>query len=167
MVPGVQFEVEMVERAAHARLVDEMRNDGVKVVLPIGARAIDMLASVESGDGARPNVWVPLTVVAVRADGLSSHLQGARVPGLLIALVWHIGKPGAVRTFAFTPAELTVVKMIALIQCKRALSVAETVDPTCTRQTVLRRAIEPFAISPGQWRKKLVLMLEDNARSNV
>ena len=50
MVPGVQFEVEMVERAARARLVDEMRKDGVKVALSIGTRAIDMLASVESGD---------------------------------------------------------------------------------------------------------------------
>jgi hypothetical protein len=45
------------------------------------------------------------------------------------------------RTFAFTPSELMLVKMIALIGPAQLFE--------------FQTAIEPFCVSEGQWRRKL------------
>jgi hypothetical protein len=70
------------------------------------------------------------------------------------------------RTFAFTPAELTVVKMIAIIGRTSAARSGEPADPACTPEAVLQNALEPFAMSPGKWRKKIVAILEDKSISH-
>jgi hypothetical protein len=148
---------EMLELVGRARLMDEMMEDGVNVALPMGACEMDMLAYVNSRTGPCRIVSVPINVASFCSDALSSNLEAARVSGLLIALVWGIGNPEDVRTFALTPAELTVVKMIEIIGRANA----------CTPEVVLRNALEPFAMSPGKWRKKITAILEDNPIANA
>jgi hypothetical protein len=141
---------EMLELARRARLMDQLLEDGVNIALPMGACEIDMLAYVNSRTGACRMESVPISVASFCSDALSSNLETARASGLLIALVWGTGNPEDIRTFAFTPAELTLVKMIQII------------GPGA----VLQNALEPFAMSPGKWRKKINAILEDKSIAN-
>jgi hypothetical protein len=158
MVPSERLGLEMFKRAACSRLKDELLNDGIAIAGPIGTCALDMVAWVNSRDGARPGISVPIKVLAVRADELSRNLECTKASGLVVALVWNGLNPGAVRTFAFTPAELIVVRMIALIERENATHMGKAVDPGCAQDTALQEAMEPFTVSPGQWRKKIMTM---------
>ena len=150
MVPCERVALEMFKREACSRLKGELLHDGIKIARPNGARELDMLASVDSRDDT-PNVWVPIKVLAVGAEELASNLQHTKTPGLVIALVWHGSSSKDIRTFAFTPAELIVVKMMALITRENAMR---------ARETTLQRAMEPFTVCPGQWRTKITSMLQ-------
>jgi hypothetical protein len=163
----MQVQSEMLELVGRARLMDELLEDGVNVALPMGACEIDMLAYVDSRTAACRIVSVPIKVASFCSDALSSNLDATRASGLLIALVWGISNPEHVRTFAFTPAELTVVKMIEMIGRANAARSAEPPDQACTRETVLQNALEPFAMSPGKWRKKIIAILEDRSISSA
>jgi hypothetical protein len=157
MVPCERVALEMFKRAACSRLKGELLKDGVKIAPPSGARELDMLASVDSRND-RPNLWVPIKVLAVGADELAGNLEHTKTPGLVIALVWRGSNPEDIRTFAFTPAELIVVKMIALIGRENAM---------CAQETTLQRAIEPFTMWPGQWRTKITTMLGRELRADA
>jgi hypothetical protein len=89
-----------------ARLIDELREDGVNVAFPTCAGEIDLLAYVDSRIAACTVVSVPIKVVSFRSDASSSNLDAARASGLLIALVWDISNPAHVRTFALTRAAI-------------------------------------------------------------
>jgi hypothetical protein len=150
---------EMSKLAACLRLSDELLGEGIEVALTVAARDLGLVVSVESSDGLRPSAWIPIKVVAVAADESIASLEDVETSGLVIALVCKNGRPEAVRAFAFTPAELIVVKMIALIGRQSEFRSDKGVDSARTRERVLRDAIEPFVVSPGQWRKKLSTML--------
>ena len=150
---------EMSKLAACLRLSDELLGEGIDVALSVVARDLELVASVESSDDQRPSAWIPIKVVAVGAGESIASLEDVEAPGLVIALVRKYGRPEAVRAFAFTPAELLVVKMSAHIGRQSEPRSEESVDSAHARERVLREAIEPFAVSPGQWRKKLAAML--------
>jgi hypothetical protein len=147
---------EMLKLAARARVMDELMADGVNVASPVGACDIDLLALVESRTAPCGLVFVPIQIVVVlHADELSRNLEGARASGVLIALVWDIGKSAPIRSFALTSAELALVKMIDLTDGADAERAHTRTDPLAARESVLQTAIEPFAMSPGKWCKKL------------
>jgi hypothetical protein len=103
-------------------------------------------------------LWIPIKVLAVRADELSRNLAGTKASGLVIARVWNGLSSEAVRTFAFTPPELTVAKMIALIKHANATRVTKHVDPAFAHATALQEAMKAFSMLPGQWRTKIATM---------
>src|ERR1700730_11601211 len=139
---GMQVQSEMLELVGRARLMDELLEDGVNVALPMGACEIDMLAYVDSRAAACRIVSVPIKVASFCSDALSSNLEAARASGLLIALVWGLSNPEHARTFAFTPAELTVMKMIEIIERANAARSGQRPDQACTPQAVLQNAFE-------------------------
>ena len=149
----------MFKRTACSRLKAELLKDGIEIAAPICMRELDMFASVNARDVARPRVWIPIKVLAVRADELSKTLESAKAPGLVIARVWNGLNSEAVRTFAFTPPELTVAKMIALIKRANATCACRSVDPAFAQDTAFQEAMKPFTMLPGQWRKKIATML--------
>ena len=151
----------MLDLVGRARLMDELLEEGVNVVLPTGASEIDMLAYVDSRTAACTIVSVPIKVTSFCSDALSSNLEAARASGILIMLVWGVSNPEHVRTFAFTPAELTVMKMIGIIGRTGAAGSGEPADQRRTPEAVLQNALERFAMSPGKWREKIVAILED------
>jgi hypothetical protein len=151
----------MLTLAACSRLRDELLGEGIRVALAIGSRELDLIASVEFSDAVGPSAWIPIKIVAAGADELVASLEDVRPSGLVIALVCRSGKAEAVQAFAFTPTELIVVKMIALMKRRSEPRSFERVDPTGVRELTLPDEIEPFAISPGQWRTKLLAMLKD------
>jgi hypothetical protein len=159
MIPSERLGLKIFKRTACSRLKAELLKDGIEIAGPICTRELDMLASVNARDAARPRVWIPIKVLAVRADELSSKLESANAPGLVIARVWNGLNSAAVRTFAFTPPELTVAKMIALIKRANAMRVRGDIDPAFARDTALQEAMKPFTMLPGQWRKKIATML--------
>jgi hypothetical protein len=152
----MKMERALFELTARAHLMDVLQTEGVKIALPVGESDMDILATVESCRCRCPAAWVPVTVVADCADGLSGNLQRAVAPGLLVALVWEIGDPDAVRAYAFTPAELIVVKRIAVGNSSARHSRAG-----------LNRKLESFAMTAGRWRGKLMTMLESDSAAGV
>src|SRR5580698_8777183 len=96
----------MVKRA-RAHVIDELTAEAIATALPADFSGIDVLAFVES-----------------RGEGLLRCLQGARALGMLVALVWEVGEPAPTRSFALTAAELTLVKMIALMNGAHAAPVS-------------------------------------------
>jgi hypothetical protein len=150
---------EMLKLAARARVMDELMAEGVNVALPVGACDIDMLAFVESRTAPCGLVSVPIQIVVLHEHELSRNLEVARASGVLIALVWDVGKSAPIRSFALTSAELTLVKMIDLIDGADAERAYAGTDPLRAQESVLQNAIEPFAMSPGKWRKKLMAII--------
>jgi hypothetical protein len=150
---------EMSKLAACLRLSDELLGEGIEVALTVAARELGLVVSIESSDGLRPSAWIPIKVVAVGADESIASLQEVETSGLVIALVCKNGRPEAAQAYAFTPAELIVMKMIALIGHQSEPRSDRGVDSARARERVLQDAIEPFVVSPGQWRKKLATML--------
>jgi hypothetical protein len=148
---------EMLKRAACAHLIEELMAEAINVALPVGVCDIDMLAFVESHTKPCGLVSVPIRIIVSCQDGLLRYLRGARASGMLVALVWEVGEPAPIRSFALTSAELTLVKMIALMDGARAAS--SSADPDLgreRRETILQNVIKPFAMSRGQWRRKLM-----------
>jgi hypothetical protein len=147
---------EMLKLTARARVMDELMAEGVNVALPVGACDVDMLAFVKSSTVPCGLVFVPIQVV-VFEDGLSRNLEAAVGSDVLIALVWDVGESAPIRSFALTSAELALVKTIDLMaDAERAYA---GTDPLRGRESVLQNAIEPFAMSPGKWRKKLIAVI--------
>ena len=149
----------MFKRTACSRLRAELLNDGIEIAGPIYTRELDMLASVDARDPGRARVWIPIKVLAVPADELSRNLVSAKASGLVIARVWNGLNSEAVRTFAFTPPELTVVKMIALIKRANTTRACGDPDPAFAQGTAFQEAMKPFTMLPGQWRMKIATML--------
>jgi hypothetical protein len=119
----------MLKWAARAHVIDELMAEAVNVALPVGACDIEILAFLES-----------------RTE-----------PCGLVALVWDIGELAPIRSFALTPAELTLVKMIDLmdgVQAARECAGAES--GRARREAILQNAMKPFVMSRGEWRKKLM-----------
>jgi hypothetical protein len=159
MIPSARLGLKMFKRTACSRLKAELLKDGIEIAGPIRMRELDMLASVGACDAGRARVWIPIKVLAVRADELSRNLASAKASGLVIARVWNGLSSEAVRTFAFTPPELTVAKMIALIKHANATCVCVNVDPAFAHDMAFQEAMKPFTMLPGQWRKKIATML--------
>lgn len=158
----------MLEVVARTYLMDVLQHDGIKIALPISDGEMDMLASIESR--ATPGIWIPLRVIAAHADALPGRFEKVLAPGLLVAIVLDRVNPNTsrtYRTFALTPAELTVVRMVALIARKGAPRAACAVDEGRTIHHVLQNALEPFSISPGQWRRKFMTLLKDHSLSRA
>ena len=146
----------MLKWAARAHVIDELMAEAVNVALPVGASDIDILAFLESRTEPCGLVSVPIQIVVSRGDALSRNLQAARVLGMLVALVWDIGDLAPIGSFALTSAELTLVKMIDLMDGAHAARAFAGAEPApAQRETILRNAMKPFAMSRGQWRKKL------------
>jgi hypothetical protein len=156
------MELEMLEVVARTWLMDVLQNDGVKLALPVSDGETNMLASIES-QSAR-GVWMPLRVIASYSVALPGRFEKVVTPGLLVAIVLDNVNPTisrSYRTFALTPAELAVVKLVALIARKGA-SRAASADAS---EQALQNALEPFVISPWQWRKKFITLLKDHSLS--
>jgi hypothetical protein len=144
----------MLKLAARAHVIDELMAEAINVALPVGACDIDMLALLESRMEPCGLVSVPIKIVVSRSDGLSRNLEAVRAQGILVTLIWDIGESAPIRSFALTSAELTLLKMINLMDAGRAGAGAEPAQER--RETMLRNAMQPFAMSRGQWRKKLI-----------
>jgi hypothetical protein len=115
-----------------------------------------MIAFLESRMEPSGLVSVPIKIVVSRGDGLSRHLEPARALGMLVALVWDADELTPLRSFALTSAELTLLKMIDLMDGANSARGCVREHTRTRRETILRNAIQPFAMSRGQWRRKLM-----------
>jgi hypothetical protein len=157
---------EMLKLTACARVMGELMAEGVDVALPVGACDIDMFAFVESRTAPCGLVSVPIQIVALHEDELLRNFENTRGSlGLLIALVWDVHESAPIRSFAFTSAELVLVKMIDLMCGADARRACAGTNSAAAREAVLQNAIEPFAISPGNWRKKLMAMVAGSSET--
>jgi hypothetical protein len=148
---------EMLKWAARAHVIDELMAEAINVALPVGPCDIDMLAFVESRTEPCGLVSVPIRIIVSRVDGLSRNLEAARASGILVALVWDVGEFAPLRSFALTAAELTLVKMIDLMEGAHPVRACAGAEPArALRETTLQNVMRPFAMSRGQWRKKLM-----------
>ena len=150
---------EMPQLVACARVMDEFMAEGVNVALPVGACDIDLLAFVASHTAPCGFVSVPIQVVVLPGDEKPRNHKRKRAAGVLLAVVWDGGLTAPMRSFAFTSAELVVVNMMALIDGANAERADAITNRLRQRQSVLQNAMEPFAMSPGKWRKKLMAII--------
>jgi hypothetical protein len=157
----------MLDVVARACLMEILQTDGIRIALPVSNGEIDMLASIDSR--ATAGRWIPVRVIAGYSDTLP-QFEHVRGPGLLVAVVLDFVNANAWRVhraFALTPAELTVARMVALIARKGATRAVCTSDTGRTGKQILQNALEPFAILPGQWRKKFITLLKDHTLSRT
>jgi hypothetical protein len=156
----------MLKWAAHAHVINELKAEAINVALPLGVCDIDMLAFLESRTEPCRLASVPIRIVVSRKDGLSRTLRTARALGVLVALVWEDGEPAPIRSFALTSAELTLVQMIALMNGARPTPASAGPELVrARRETILQNAMKPFAMSRGQWRKKLLGLVGGTAEA--
>jgi hypothetical protein len=133
----------MWELSERARLMQEIQGEDVRLALPVDLQDLFLLASPDRSVDACAGSWVPVRVDLVVANAaiIAQTIRVARPFGLLIVRTFQPQSMRLLQTFAFTPSELVLVKMIALIESGRMAHI--------------QTAIEPFAVSEGQWRQKL------------
>jgi hypothetical protein len=147
----------MLKWAARAHVIDELLAEAINVALPVGACDIDVLAFLESRAQPCGLVAVPIQILVSRGSDLSRGLGTTRALGRLVALVWDVGESAPMRSFALTSAELTLVRMIDLMDSAHVARSPGREEPArARRETILWDAMKPFAMSRGQWRKKLM-----------
>jgi hypothetical protein len=146
-----------ISLSERARLISEFQSEGVHIALPVDAGAIAMLASLEPAAGLRASQWVPIQVITINGAGglLSGIVEDAGVFALLVLVTVESASAKAVRTYALTPAELLVVKMIGLIDHANPASHDRQPAAPSMQVASIQSAIESYAIAPGQWREKL------------
>ena len=151
---------EMLKLAANARIMDELAAEGLNVALPLEASDIDIVAIIESPSDPRRFAFVPIHIVMSQRDKIATALRAACIAEGLTALVWDLGKGMAVQSFALTSAELTAIKGMKRIDGTEPKLAGRYDETRCqdVRETVLYNAIKPFAMAPGRWRKKLLLV---------
>jgi hypothetical protein len=154
---------EILKLAASARVMNELAADGVHVALPLNACDIDMIAFVESRNTAEARDFVPIRIVVLREEAIPRNLETGGFSGLITALVWNRGNEGPVRSFALTSTELMLVKVIDLIDVADAHQPCAETDARLTRGPSLKNALEPYAMSPGKWSKKLTAVIADKS----
>jgi hypothetical protein len=131
------------ELCERARLMSELQRDEVQIALPVDVEDAFLLASPNGGAGSGAEHWVSIRVdlVAANAAAIGQSIRAARPSGLVVMRTFSSPGMKLLRTFAFTPSELILVKMLAII------------GAAPTRQ--IQTAIEPFGVRQGEWRQKL------------
>jgi len=140
------------------------QNEGVRIALPIDDGEIDVFVSIDSQSVA--GRWIPVRVIAARSEELFGRFEHIRAPSLLVAIALDRANADAeqtYRTFALTPAELTVVRMVGVIVQKGSPTAACMAESGHSGPQLLQSALEPFVILPGEWRKKFTTVLRDLA----
>jgi hypothetical protein len=156
----MQMIVDLYERA---RLMDELQSGDIRIALPVDMDSV-MLACLDPGAGARASMWVPIHIVVLSASAHSTakFIRAAKPSGLLIARMVYPGDERATRTFAFTPSELLMLKVLERIERARG-ELSGTTSGMERQPTAIERAIEPFALLPAQWRQKLAATIVDQS----
>ena len=153
--------LQLGDLAERARLIGELQSDGIALALPLRAGNIDLLAWTDP-----PGAWVPITVATMGAVAgiMSRRFTQAAAPGLYIAVIDDDrARPAAKRTFAFTPAELLMVKMVETIERARRANGKEQPQSSQALEMAIRHVIDPFGTAAGQWRRKLAAVMAHRA----
>jgi hypothetical protein len=150
---NIQFK-EPHQLLACSHLMDELMAEHINVALPVGSCGMDMLASPGAFEESVGILCIPIRVLLVRPERFARDIQSAGTPGLLVAISGDVSQPALIQRFALTAAELAVVKMIDLINAAEAKRRPAT--SLHDNGSILLKAIESFAIRPGQWRHKLI-----------
>lgn len=161
----VLTKLKLMEFSERARLMCELQAESIHIALPIDASAFAMLASLDPIAESCPSQWVPIHVVMINAVGepILQKFESIKVSGLVVAITIRPSSQEALGRYALTPAEMMIVKMIGMINHAGAGSFERQPIALCTQMAAMQKAIEPYAIGAGQWRKKLVATLELSA----
>jgi hypothetical protein len=148
-----------LQRLACSHLMDELMAERINVALPVASCGMDMLASPDTiGEGGAV-LCIPIRVLLVNPGRFAQDIRSAGTPGLLVAMMGEVRQPASIQSFAFTAVELTLVKMIVLID--RAEVMHQPAASLPGTRSILLKAIESFAIRPGQWRHKLIAATQE------
>ena len=128
-----------------ARFIEELAKEGVRVALPVGLSEFDVLA-YSTGPTDNLLLGVPIKVVSAPYEVVLSNLAEIKCPVLLAVLIQESEERESLRSFAFTPEELVVARMIGVIE--RSSNRPRGSD-------TFRRALERHAVSPGTWHNKI------------
>jgi hypothetical protein len=141
---------ELVDVLTRTRLMDALVEDGLNVALPLCASSVDILAYNNQPSSSCHIVSVPIRVKLINRLALPQDFETELPDGLLAVLMCGNDPTEQPRTYALTPSELTFIKMVGLI------AQASTAGTSAS----LRAALEPFAMTRGQWRRKIKAMLQ-------
>jgi hypothetical protein len=142
-----------------ARLMDQLTRDGVQVALPATLSGVDLLAYTAPLNNNAPISTVPIKLMCMAYDTFLRDFGRLRTAGLLVLLLEDAGEH--VNTFALAAPELTLVQMVGLIDAKD--------DPLDERSqaSVLRRVLEPYAMTSGGWRSKISRWIREREFSST
>jgi hypothetical protein len=99
-------------------------------------------------------------MIGAMAELLSRRIEVTPRAGLTIVVTVE-STDLRVSTYALTPAELLMVKMVGLIEVSGTGSTDRSRAMSRGQTTALQQAIRPYAIVAGQWRAKLKVTLAD------
>jgi len=149
---------DILQALGRTRLMGELLDEGLNVALPVGDSGIDMIAYLDVSAPSCQVASIPIKIKSLRPAWSSRDIESVRAQGLLIVLE-------QARTFALTPAELTYIKMIGIIERAKANPSERSRSDSGGYGATVRQALEPFAMSRGQWRKKIYDMLKASSTS--
>lgn len=146
---------QVVELLGRNRLVDELLRSGLEVALPERDRGIDLIAYADLDSRVSSFVARPIQMKAASKAHFSIFRKYEKFPDLLLAFVWHLASPDAVKTFA-----LFYDEAIQVGEAMRWTQTSSWIDKggysTQRPSQKLLRLLEPYRMTPEAWWRKVV-----------
>lgn len=102
----MSLDTQVVELLGRQRLIAELLRDGLEVaLLPVRDRGVDLVAYSDLTRQVGRFAARPIQMKASTASAYAVHRTYERVADLILAYVWHLGKPKASVTYAMTYAQ--------------------------------------------------------------
>jgi hypothetical protein len=151
---ATRLDSQVIEVLGRNRLVDEILRAGLEVALPVRDRGLDLIAYADIDQRITAFVGCPIQMKAASTQMFSLNAKYARIPGLLIAYIWHVDDPRKEVTYVMTYAE--------------AFAVAEGMGWTLTASWKggsytttrpskrLQKMLELHRMTPEKWWEKVV-----------
>jgi hypothetical protein len=99
------MDTQLTELIGRNRLVDELLRAGLEVAIPERDRGIDLIAFVDVNRHTTSFVARPIQLKAASKEQFCIDQKYSRVPGLILAFVWHVHDPRRTVTYALTYSE--------------------------------------------------------------
>ena len=146
------MDTQVIELVGRNRLVNELLEGGIEVALPLRDRGIDLLVYLDRGDDLEQFIAVPIQLKVSSGSRFTVQQKYSSFPNLLMVYLWGIGTNEVAETIALTQPE--AVSIADAIGWTKTAS-WENGMYTATISAKLRALLEPYRITPPEWRAKL------------
>ncbi len=96
---------QITELAGKHLLISQLTAGGLEVAVPVRDRGVDLVAYLDRGNPPDDFVACPIQVKSSTGEGFSLDRKYEKVPNLILAYVWHVGRPAAFSVYALSYAE--------------------------------------------------------------
>jgi hypothetical protein len=148
------MDTQVTEIFGRNRLVNDLLLSGVEVATPARDRGVDLIAYLDLVEQGGRFSAVPIQIKTATRESFVIDAKYAKFANLIIAFVWGIERPETAVVYALSYEEALEIGRTMGWLATRSWTERGSYSTTAPSQK-LRKLLEPFAMVPGTWRKRI------------